>query len=122
MRSIDSLGNVVIKRRKPCITRYHYLRLEDGEAYFYHQLLLSKPWRSEDEIAGQFDSYQEHFQMLFPEAFDKAVALANQETAVETVYMQDVYIWIIDSVVAGIKNQGVNDIIKMQLNALKQSP
>ncbi len=122
IRPIDLLGNMVIKRKKPCLTRYRYLRLEDGEAYFYHQLLLSKPWRSENEISGSFSSYREHFRILYPDAFKKAISFADQETAVNTIHIQDAYIRIIDAIITGISNQSVCNIIRLQLDALKPLP
>ncbi|CAG8763698.1 17522_t:CDS:1 [Gigaspora rosea] len=35
----DELGNYVVKRKKEIIIRNHLLRIEDGELYFYQQLL-----------------------------------------------------------------------------------
>ncbi|CAG8819086.1 5081_t:CDS:2 [Gigaspora margarita] len=43
----DQLQNYVIKRTKEIIVRYRYLKLEDSELYFYQQLLLNYPARSE---------------------------------------------------------------------------
>jgi len=63
----DDLNNYVIKRSKDIITRYRFLKIEDGESYFYQQLLLKIPTRSETEYKTiQHETYQERFLSLFP--------------------------------------------------------
>ncbi|CAG8838135.1 38573_t:CDS:2, partial [Gigaspora margarita] len=43
----DELFNYVVKRKKEIIIRYYQLKIDDGELYFYQQLLLNHPARSE---------------------------------------------------------------------------
>ena len=53
----DDLNYYVIKRNFPLLIRYRYLKIQDGEKYFYQQLLLSIPCRSENELLGNYNSY-----------------------------------------------------------------
>ncbi|GES95913.1 AAA family ATPase [Rhizophagus clarus] len=43
----DRLGNYVLKCSKEIVTRYQFLKIEDGKPYFYQQLLLRIPARNE---------------------------------------------------------------------------
>jgi len=45
LRDLDN--RLVRKRKKPALTRTRFLKLSDGEPYFYYRLLQIKPWRSE---------------------------------------------------------------------------
>ena len=46
----DELQNYVVKRSKEIVVRYRFLKIEDGELYFYQQLLLNLPARSENDF------------------------------------------------------------------------
>lgn len=64
----DDLSNYVIKRSKEIIIRYRFLKIEDGELYFYQQLLLNVPTRSENNYKNNpNDTYREKFLSLFPD-------------------------------------------------------
>jgi hypothetical protein len=56
---INDLGNYVIKRITPILTRIRHLSVEHGELFFYQQLLLSLPCHSEDELKGNYDTYRD---------------------------------------------------------------
>ncbi|EXX50623.1 PIF1-like helicase domain-containing protein [Rhizophagus irregularis DAOM 181602=DAOM 197198] len=63
----DELNNYVVKRTKELITRHRFLKIEDGELYFYQQLLLNVPARSESELKSSPDTtYRKTFLQLFP--------------------------------------------------------
>ncbi|CAG8804103.1 1728_t:CDS:1, partial [Gigaspora rosea] len=64
----DQLQNYVVKRTKEIIIRYRYLTIEDGELYFYQQLLLNYPARSEADYKTTPDqTYRDKFLSLFPD-------------------------------------------------------
>ena len=46
----DDLNNYVVRRNSPIIVRHRYLKLQDAELFFYQQLLLTVPCRSEEEL------------------------------------------------------------------------
>ncbi|CAB5345236.1 unnamed protein product [Rhizophagus irregularis] len=61
----DKLNNYVVKRTKELITRHRFLKIEDGELYFYQQLLLNVPARSESELKSSPDTtYRKTFLQL----------------------------------------------------------
>src|SRR6185437_11406930 len=77
----DNLNYYVIKRKNPIIVRYKYLKPQDGDTYFYQQLLLTKPCRSEAELRGNHKTYRAHFLHLHP---DFQHALTEQTNATMT--------------------------------------
>jgi hypothetical protein len=73
----------VIKRKTPIIVRYKSLKPQDGETFFYQQLLLTNPCRSETELLGDHITYRARFLSLHPN-FQQT--LANQTTATNLTY------------------------------------
>ncbi|RHZ86267.1 hypothetical protein Glove_53g75 [Diversispora epigaea] len=74
----DQLNNYVIKCSKEIIIRYRFLKIEDGELYFYQQLLLNVPARNKtDYQMGLNGTYREKFLSIFPEFLN---TLQNQIT------------------------------------------
>ena len=50
------------KRTRPCIMRYHKVsKMKDPEMYYLILLQLYLPWRDENELKGNFSSYQEMY-------------------------------------------------------------
>ena len=51
------------KRRRPCVMRYHKVpKLKDPELYHLILLQLYLPWRDENDLKGDFSSYQEMYE------------------------------------------------------------
>lgn len=74
----DELCNYVVKRSKEIIVRHRFLKVEDGELYFYQQLLLNVPARSEFDYKTAPDgTYREKFLSLYPDFLSD---LQNQVT------------------------------------------
>jgi len=70
----DQLNNFVVRRSSPIVVRFRHLKIDDGESFFYQQLLRTLPCRSENELRGKFFSYREHYLHLNP----------NIKSAIET--------------------------------------
>ena len=63
----DELQNYVVKRSKEIVVRYRFLKIEDGELYFYQRLLLNLPARSENDFRiSPNGTYREKFLQLYP--------------------------------------------------------
>jgi hypothetical protein len=51
------------KRSKQAMIRYHkFSTLKDPDSYYYSELYLYIPWRTEDQLLGRYDSYKEHYE------------------------------------------------------------
>ena len=50
------------KRQRPCVIRFHKVtKLKNSELFFLRILQLYMPWRSEDELKGDFETYEEKY-------------------------------------------------------------
>lgn len=57
----DDLGKMR-KRRREALMRTHSFNIaKDRERHFHGQLLLFYPWRSENNLKGGYDTYEEHY-------------------------------------------------------------
>ena len=63
--------------------------MEHGELYFYQQLLLTFPCRSEDNLKGNYNTYRDHFMAKFPERFDEVVEQGRRSQHLQTMHMLD---------------------------------
>ncbi|XP_019628628.1 PREDICTED: uncharacterized protein LOC109473188 [Branchiostoma belcheri] len=54
---------VMYKRRRPAVIRFHKEK-EEGESKYRHLLMLYCPWRNEDQLMSDFDSYEQHYQAV----------------------------------------------------------
>jgi hypothetical protein len=51
------------KRSKQAMIRYHkFSILREPDSYYYSELYLYIPWRTEDQLLGRYDSYKEHYE------------------------------------------------------------
>ena len=66
----DRAGYWVYQRNKTKLIRTPYRRLCDGESFFLHHLLCNRPWRSDDEIIGNCETYRERLFILEPTLFE----------------------------------------------------
>ncbi|CAB4382270.1 unnamed protein product [Rhizophagus irregularis] len=60
-------------RTSPLVVRYRYLKVQNGELFFYQQLSLSISCRFEEELLGNYTSYRERYLSLHPD-FQKDLA------------------------------------------------
>jgi len=64
----DELHNYAVKRSKEIIVRHRFLKVDDGELYFYQQLLLNVSARCESDYRiGPNGTYREKFLSLYPD-------------------------------------------------------
>jgi len=107
------------------LTRMHFLRLSDNETYFYHLLLETRPWRSEDEIRGNFDSYQEHYLSLFPDEAEQFQNNVRSYITQRKLQLTLQFGTLVNSLIQTLQREiTINniDIIKHQLDKLKKLP
>jgi hypothetical protein len=121
----DDLNYYVIKRRSPLVVRYRYLKVQNGESFFYQQLLLTMPCRSESELLGNYTSYRGKYLSLHPNFQN---ILQDSEDALEGEHRHSLQSQF-DTVISRILNDladnitpHVADILTKQLDALKLIP
>ena len=121
----DDLNYFAVKRSSPIVVRFRYLKVHDGEPFFYQQLLQSLPCRSEDELLGGCQTYRQHFLRRHPEVESALTAhtittYAQQQTTISSQFDQ-IMTTLLDSIRSPTSSR-ITDIITTQLNALKKVP
>ena len=122
---MDDFGYYVIKRISPLVIRYRYLKVQNGESFFYQQLLLSLPCRSESELLNNYTSYRERYLNLHPNfhnsIHNSANTIANESRHSFENQFNTIISKILDDLANNITPQ-VSEILTKQLNALKLVP
>ena len=122
---IDDLNYYVIKRTSPLVTRHQHLKVQNGESFFYQQLLLSIPCRSEDELLGDHASYREKYLSLHPD-FQNMIQNSTNTIADENRYsLQNQFDSIITNILENLAENitpCISDILTKQLDVLKLTP
>lgn len=121
----DNLGNYVIPRTKPILTRMRRTHINNGEPYFYQLLLRTNPWRSEDELLGSKSTYREHYLSLYP---DETEAMKNETSAylahreAELLSSFDELLDRFFTLLSSNVNLTIQQLLKIQLTALQKLP
>jgi hypothetical protein len=122
---VDDFGYFVTERSSPIIVRFRYLTLNDGEPYFYQQLLQNISCRNEQDLLDGCSSYREHFLKIHPQ-FQDILDTYNASTRQEsTTYFQHQFHQFMNNLLEDAENMispRVGDILRLQLDALKRLP
>ncbi|CAG8730066.1 4545_t:CDS:2 [Gigaspora margarita] len=120
----DQLQNYVIKHTKEIMVRYYYFKLKDGKLYFYQQLLLNYPTRSETvykPTANQ--TYRAKFLSLFPDFLNNLQTQTATTHYSRLTYLNNQFSKILDRLLHSLNNQLPTNlhsiIIQSQLETLK---
>lgn len=121
----DKLNNFIIKRTVPIVTRFRYLTIQDGESFFYQQLLLTLPCRNENDLLGGFSTYRAHFLHLHPELqpslHEHLSTTINHHHLTPNNHFDQVMTNLMEDLATIIFPQ-IQHILRIQLNALKHLP
>src|ERR1043165_4352555 len=58
---IDKKNRFVKKRQKEILVRFQHLTIQQSESFFYQQLLLRLPARSDTDLKSLYQTYKAHF-------------------------------------------------------------
>jgi hypothetical protein len=96
------------------LIRGTFRRLCDGEPFFFVKLLELRPWRSDEEILSQADSYRTRLLTLYPELY--ATIITNQHEAANEsrIATQSLYLEMVQFVTESIP-RSIADIVCQQL-------
>jgi hypothetical protein len=121
----DQLGNYVIERTRPIIVRYRYLKVTDGELYFYQLLLKNTPVRTEEELKGGYPTYRDHYISKFPNTAEEIQNNTQNYTDRFNQIMNTRYSEIINQLISNLENvipTNITTLLKIQLDSLKVLP
>jgi len=114
---IDTKGRYVIARKKEILVRFQYLTAQNGESFFYQQLLLKLPVRNENQIKLHFPNYRARFYAEFPHEFNNAISHLHQTSHTRIVRFTESYLQHLNNLVFTLR-QDIQTIIENQLKHL----
>lgn len=121
----DDFNYYIVKRTSPLVIRYKHLKIQNGESFFYQQLLLSTPCRSESELLGDYTTYREKYLSLHPN-FQNSLQNSTDMIINESRHsLQNQFNTIITNILENLTDNitpRIADILTKQLDALKLTP
>lgn len=121
----DDLNYFVIKRTTPILVRFRYLKLNDGEAYFYQKLLQTVPSRNENDLLGGHCTYREHYLALNPQLQADLLLHSTATNKHAHTFHKLQFNNIVTSLLETLRttmSPSVARILTIQLDALKKLP
>jgi len=121
----DRLGNYVVKRTSQKLVRFRYLKLQDGEIYFYQKLLLEIPCRSEEEILGNFQTYREHWLCRHPELYEAIQQVTEEYLRSQQLKLDAQFNQVLDTLLNNLQSilpTSISELIYIQLQSLRINP
>jgi hypothetical protein len=118
---IDKKGRFVKKRQKEILVRFQHLTIQQSESFFYQQLLLRLPARSEADLKNSYLTYKAHFEVKYPAEY--SLTLDHVQNSMQTniqKYTRN-YQNLINKLITSL-HTNLQDIIRNQLLNLSQQP
>ena len=79
---IDKKNRFVRKRQKEILVRFQHLTIQQAESFFYQQLLLKLPARSEADLKNLYPTYKAAFEAKYPAEY--SLTLNNIQSSIQT--------------------------------------
>ncbi|CAG8503375.1 3740_t:CDS:2 [Gigaspora margarita] len=112
-------------RTNRIFTHIRFLRLEHGKPFFYQQLLLRLPCRSETDLCGKFSSYHDHFLAKFPDIYHSIQEQNHEFVINQTTHTTNQFDYLIETIILSLQpiiSSDILDLIKLQLDSIKILP
>ena len=122
---IDRLENYVTKRTKPKLVRFRYLKLEDGQLFFYQKLLFELPCRSEEELLDTFSTYREHWLNRNPDFRETLQQVTQDFLRSEQLKLDCQFNSLLESLIHNLRSivpSSVSNLLNLQLSSLRINP
>jgi hypothetical protein len=122
---MDLFNNYVVKRTIPKLVRFRYLKLQDGEYYFYQKLLLELPCRKEEELLSTFQTYKEHWLFLHPELHEKIQEITQEYLRTQQLKLDAQFNQVLDMLLNKLQDvipPLTSELISIQLASLQKNP
>ena len=107
------------------MVRFYYLKLQDGEIYFYQKLLLEIPCRSEEEILGNFQTYREHWLHQHPELHETIQQVTQEYLHSQQLKLNAQFNQVLDTLLNDLQSilpTSISEFISIQLQSLRINP
>jgi DNA replication protein DnaC len=114
---IDTKGRYIVARKKEILVRFQYLTAQNGESFFYQQLLLKIPARNEEDIKSNYPNYRARFYAEFPHEFNNAVNHLHQASHTRLIRFAESYQQHINNLLFALR-QDLQTVVGNQLKHL----
>jgi len=114
---IDTKGRYILARKKEILVRFQYLTAQNGESFFFQQLLLKLPVRSECQLLLHYPNYRARFYAEFPHEFFNAIDHLHQASHTKLIKFTESYQQHISNLLFALK-EDLQAIIGNQLKSL----
>ncbi|CAG8468233.1 10543_t:CDS:2 [Diversispora eburnea] len=75
--SRDHKNRLIVQQKTPILLRFTTYKVEDGEPFLY--LIMKIPVRSEQELLGEYATYRDRFQAMFPIRYNQVIELLHRK-------------------------------------------
>ena len=118
---IDKKNRFVRKRQKEILVRFQHLTIQQAESFFYQQLLLRLPARSEANLKNLYPTYKAAFEAKYPAEY--SLTLNNIQNSIQsnTHRYTENYQNLINNLTNSLHTD-LQHIIKNQLISLSSQP
>src|SRR2546430_1809906 len=117
---VDKQDRFVRKRQKEILVRFQHLTVQQSESFFYQQLLLRLPARSETNLKNSYLTYKEAFEAKYPAEYSLTLNFIQNRMQSNVQKYTENYQNLIDNLVNSLHTDLQHIIGNQLLNLLNQ--
>jgi hypothetical protein len=118
---IDKKNRFVRKRQKEILVRFQHLTIQQSESFFYQQLLLRLPARSEADLKNSYPTYKDYFEAKYPAEYSLALDHVQHSMQSNIQKCTKSYQNLVNNLVTSLHTD-LQNIIGNQLISLSHQP
>ncbi|RHZ89992.1 hypothetical protein Glove_9g21 [Diversispora epigaea] len=116
----DRKNRIIVQRKTPILLRFTTYKIEDGEPFFFQHLIMKIPVRSEQELLGEFETYKDRFQTMFPTRYNQVTESLRKNYIEQRNCISESYKSILTTLLHNFQNQDLSDLMFNQFLSLKK--
>jgi len=117
----DKKNRVVRKRQKEILVHFQHLTIQQSESFFYQQLLLRLPARSEADLKNSHPTYKAYFEAKYPAKYSLTLNHVQDTMQSSIQKYTRSYQNLIDNLITSL-HTNLQNIIRNQLLNLSRQP
>ncbi|GBC12415.2 PIF1-like helicase domain-containing protein [Rhizophagus irregularis DAOM 181602=DAOM 197198] len=118
---IDKKNRFVRKRQKEILVRFQHLTIQQSESFYYQQLLLRLPVRSETDLKSLYQTYKAHFEAKYPTEYSLTLNFVQNSMQSNIQRYTNNYQNLVNNLISSL-HVNLQEIIGNQLNNLLRQP
>ncbi|GBC12209.2 PIF1-like helicase domain-containing protein [Rhizophagus irregularis DAOM 181602=DAOM 197198] len=118
---IDKKNCFVRKRQKEILVRFQHLTIQQSESFYYQQLLLRLPVRSETDLKSLYQTYKAHFEAKYPTEYSLTLNFVQNSMQSNIQRYTNNYQNLVNNLISSL-HVNLQEIIGNQLNNLLRQP